>query len=155
MTNRLKNLTARAWLPIVALVPLLNLFVARSLTATDGRRVLIAGYELHGACWWQERFGAPCPFCGITRSMILTVHGEFARAAELNPAGVMIILGVALVCAACVFLGLSQNSRTSLDAAARAATNRMHNRIALLFALYAALTVFVIIGGWAWRLRVL
>jgi len=155
MTNALKNLAARAWLPIIAFVPLLNLFIARLLTATDGQRVRVAGYELHGACWWQERFGAPCPFCGITRSIVLTVHGELARAVQLNPAGVMIILGVVLVCAACVFLGFSQNSGAHLDAGARSATNRMHNRIALLVSLYTVLTVVVIVVGWAWRLRLI
>lgn len=151
MINRLKTLPLRAWLPIAALAPVLNFILARSLTATDGRRVWVAGYELHGACWVQERFGAACPFCGITRSVVLTIHGEITRAAELNPAGVMIVCGVVLVCVVCAFLVFTQSSRAHVDAAAKSAMKRAHNRIATFFALYAGLTIFVIVGGWAWR----
>lgn len=152
MRNALRSLPARAWLPLVALAPVLNLLIARRLTATDGTSVWVAGYELHGSCWVQERFGAPCPFCGITRSIVLTIHGELARAAELNPAGVMIVLGVAIVCAVCVLFVFTQNDHAHLEADARSAMKRIHNRIALVFSLYAGLTIFALLAGWAWRL---
>lgn len=152
MRNALRSLPARAWLPLVALAPVLNLLIARRLTATDGTSVWVAGYELHGSCWVQERFGAPCPFCGITRSIVLTIHGELARAAELNPAGLLLVFGVALVCVACAFLVFTQRNRARVDVEARSAMNRTHNRIAAFFALYAGVTVLVVIGVWAWRL---
>lgn len=153
MTKRLKDLALRAWLPIVALAPLLSLVIARRITATDGLSVWIAGYELHGVCWVQERFGASCPFCGITRSVIFTVHGELSRAAQLNPGGVLLVFGIALVCVACMFLSFAQSTLHNLDAANAATTmQRTHNRVACFFAFYAALTTAVIIGGWVWRL---
>ena len=73
------------------------LILLRSLTWANLDQVWVFGRELHWGCWFKEHFGIPCPTCGMTRSVILTLHGNFSDAVLMNPAGPFLVAGVAIV----------------------------------------------------------
>jgi disulfide bond formation protein DsbB len=66
---------------------LLELLTAAVLFSADARGVWFLGAHFGSACYFQERWGFPCPTCGMTRSVLLTLHGHFATALAVNPAG--------------------------------------------------------------------
>src|SRR6185295_7860883 len=81
----------------VAAVALAQLIVVRLLFWSDGDRVLFLGTPFGTDCAFRMRFGIPCPGCGLTRSVALTLYGHIAPAFELNPLGPMAILGLVLL----------------------------------------------------------
>ena len=44
-------------------------------------------------CAFKQRFGIPCPACGMTRAVVLTFARKAFTAAELNPGGPALVLG--------------------------------------------------------------
>jgi Protein of unknown function (DUF2752) len=49
-------------------------------------------------CPLREITGVPCPLCGMTTSVVASVHGRFGDALAANPAGVLAVaLAVVLV----------------------------------------------------------
>jgi hypothetical protein len=77
-----------------------QLFVLRALGAANETSVWFAGRELQWGCAVRRVFGVPCPSCGLTRSVVLTVHGRLETAVALNPAGPLYVLGMLLLGAA-------------------------------------------------------
>ncbi|HKP72093.1 MAG TPA: DUF2752 domain-containing protein, partial [Pyrinomonadaceae bacterium] len=59
---------------------LLQLGLIRALASATSERVFVLGRELHWGCWFKARFGVPCPTCGMTRSVLLSLHGQFVEA---------------------------------------------------------------------------
>ena len=55
-------------------------------------------------CPVRHALGIPCPTCGMTRSVVATVHGDLAGAIEAHPFGPLLVLAVLLV----VVLGWSR-----------------------------------------------
>lgn len=41
--------------------------------------------------------GIPCPFCGMTRSVVAALHGNLPESLSFNPAGILVIALVVLV----------------------------------------------------------
>ena len=64
---------------------------------------IITWFESHmGTCSFQEHAGVPCPGCGIQRSIIALLKGDFAESILLFPAllplfGMFTFLGIHLV----------------------------------------------------------
>lgn len=85
--RELKNIAVGA----VFLSPLFALYF---LTAATAKNVWLFGEQIHIGCWFRDYFGVPCPVCGMTRSVILTVHGELATAFQMHIGGPLLILGV-------------------------------------------------------------
>ncbi len=42
-------------------------------------------------CPLRTTTGIPCPFCGMTRAVVATVHGHLAESLRYNPAGVLVV----------------------------------------------------------------
>jgi hypothetical protein len=103
----------------VGLVMLLQLALAGLLLRASERGVWFAGIPLGGACLFRQRTGLPCPTCGMTRSVVLSLHGHLSAALRLNPAGPLWVLAVGVIAAA--LLWLSWRQRTSGPAQAQAA----------------------------------
>ena len=125
----------------VALVAQLALLRAVS-TATDAY-VTLAGRELHWACSFKSAFGIPCPNCGMTRSVVYAVHGEWGRALRMNPAGPLLVLG-ALVLAG-VLLALMFRRRPERPPADNV---RAVRKLALGAAVYGGLVAAVLLVNW-------
>jgi hypothetical protein len=83
----------RGWAPLAAAcVLLLGLSALRFLFEADEQHSWFLGHAFGSACWFRARMGIPCPNCGMTRSLILAAHGEFALSWRLAPGGVAMIL---------------------------------------------------------------
>ena len=74
----------------------LQLAAIRFLAWADSSHVWVLGRELHWGCWFKEHFGIPCPTCGMTRSVILTLHGHLGQAIVLNAGGPGLVASLAL-----------------------------------------------------------
>lgn len=104
--------------------------------------VTFAGRELHWGCSFREWFGIPCPNCGMTRSVLLSLHGQLSEAASLNPAGPLLVLGLLLFSAAMFFLMAYERRH------AGAALGRVRSAITRGSLAYGALLLAVWMGQW-------
>jgi hypothetical protein len=96
---------------LLAVMLLGELAAARLLFDADREGVTVAGVPWRTACAFKERFGIPCPACGMTRSVVLSLHGDVSTAAELNPGGPVIVFGLLYFSAAMIFLAFRQRAR--------------------------------------------
>ncbi len=83
---------------------LLELLVGALFVSADASGVSAFGKRWTSECSLKRYAGVPCPTCGMTRSVILTLHGDLGTAVRLNPAGPLWVLavltaGAALLCA--------------------------------------------------------
>jgi hypothetical protein len=102
---------------------LLQLAAAATLLGATEDGVSVAGIPLGGACLFRRLTGLPCPTCGMTRSVVLSLHGHLAAALRVNPAGIFWVLAVAAIGAALLWLGWRQ--RTAGAAGAETASRRV------------------------------
>jgi len=66
---------------------LLQAAIVRFLFDADESRVYWLGRPIDGFCTFYARFGLPCPACGLTRSVVLALHGHLLRAWNVAPGG--------------------------------------------------------------------
>jgi hypothetical protein len=97
------GLTRHGWWSIVLLVGLLTAVfgVARWLHPWDerGRPLRRGTHEQLGLapCHFLRATGWPCPTCGLTTSVSLTVHGDIGAAMKAHPMGpALVVLGLAV-----------------------------------------------------------
>lgn len=126
----------------VGLVILAQLALAAALGRATTEAVWFAGQELDTACSFRQRFGVPCPNCGMTRSVLLSLHGDLASALAVNPAGPLLVLGAILFAAAMFFLMAYQRWRPA------AAVERARRSILFGSLAYAGLFLAVLVGHW-------
>ncbi|MCA1555073.1 MAG: DUF2752 domain-containing protein [Acidobacteria bacterium] len=127
---------------LVGALLLVQLGVLRLLASATPERAYLFGRELHWECWFKQHFGFPCPTCGMTRSFLLSLHGQFKEAAGLNPAGLLLVLGLVLFSLALIFLMFYRQRNTSLAAGV------VHRRIRLGASVYGSLLVVVLFAHW-------
>jgi hypothetical protein len=127
---------------LVGALLLLQLAIVRSVASATPERAYLFGRELRWDCWFKQRLGFPCPTCGMTRSVLLSLHGQFTDAAQLNPAGLLLVLGLVAFSLALIFLMFYRERRTSLAAGA------LHRRIRLGASVYGSLLVVVLFAHW-------
>jgi Protein of unknown function (DUF2752) len=78
--------------------------VAQTLTPILVLLLLIGISRLHletigglgSFCLLQYLWQSPCPGCGITRSVIALLHGDFAQAWHFHPGGSAVLFGLAI-----------------------------------------------------------
>lgn len=58
-----------------------------ALEVPDQEHVTFAGLQLPPTCVWRSTLGFPCAGCGLTRSFVALVHGEWSRAFSFHPLG--------------------------------------------------------------------
>jgi hypothetical protein len=105
-----KFLSRRGVPPAAAgLAILVQALVARMVLQADEVRVYFLGQPLNWACSFHERFGLPCPTCGLTRSVVLTLHGQVERAWRIAPGGPAFALGVLFTAAGLLLLAAAQS----------------------------------------------
>ena len=119
---------------------LLGLVLLRVAAWADANQVWLFGRQLHWGCWFKEHYGFPCPTCGMTRSVILTMHGDFHNAFLLNPAGPFLIVGMILV--AIISLRLPLIGLKEIKS----------RQLALGLSLYGWVFVCVMLGQWTFKL---
>jgi hypothetical protein len=119
---------------------LFELALARVLFGATAAGVTFLGRPLPWYCAVRTQLGIPCPTCGITRAIVLALHGEFSAAWSLSPGGVAAVTGMAFLSASLLLLGWRQWSGRGAAAA------RWIRRGAVAWAGAAGV---VWIGGWA------
>ena len=116
--------------------------IARALLRADESSVFVLGRPLHWECAFRSHFGLPCPTCGLTRSVVLTLHGEIARAWNVAPGGPVATLGLLLFAVALLLLAFLQAGGGSSSA-------WVSRRIRQATLTYGVVAVAVWIGGWS------
>lgn len=106
----MRKFLSRPGIPPAAagLAILLQAIMARIILQADEGHVYVLGHALNWACSFHERFGLPCPTCGLTRSVVLTLHGQVERAWRIAPGGPALTLGVLFVAAGVLTLAAVQ-----------------------------------------------
>lgn len=141
LTRDLMNRTTLAPGLSGALV-LLLLGILRALASVRDGRVLVAGRELEWECWFRRLFDFPCPNCGLTRSVLLTLHGHSGAAWQMNPAGLLLVCGLVLLALALIFLAFHRQRHTPQ------ASGAVHRRIRVYTKVYAHLLIAVLFAHW-------
>lgn len=123
------------------------LFVLRAVGSATTTSVTLAGREMHWGCAFKEAFGVPCPTCGMTRSLLLSLHGQITEALSLNPGGPLLVAGGLLFSAA--MLALTFNGlRGRTDASAERPPDTVLRRLILSASAYGGLTTVVLLAHW-------
>ena len=123
---------------ISGVIILWDALLARLALTADAERVYVFGHAIVWECALR-RAGLPCPTCGMTRSLVMTLHGDFPAAWRLAPGGPVLLAGVLLL--AVVLL---------IGAARRSALPRWVRNVGMVYAA-AAMTIWL--GGWAAQLH--
>ncbi|MFL6230269.1 MAG: DUF2752 domain-containing protein [Pyrinomonadaceae bacterium] len=114
----------------------------RALAAATSARVFVLGRELPWGCLFRRAFGVPCPACGMTRGVLLTLHGHVADALRLNPAAPALTLGVLLFALAMIFVAVYQRAHAPLE------VGRLHARVRQGVRAYALALVAILLVHW-------
>ena len=112
-------------------------FVLVGAARVDGDRLILFGRRMPETCGSKLILGRPCIGCGLTRSLVLGVGGQWRQSRAYHPAGIWLV----------GWLLLQAVARTALIAI-------RPNRVALLYAdltaslvrLFAILYVPVVVG---------
>jgi len=84
---------------VVGFVLLAQVAAARLLLRATPDGVTFLGRPLGGACAFRRLTGWPCPTCGMTRSVVLALHGHVGAAFQANfagPAWIAVVTGMAM-----------------------------------------------------------
>ncbi|MDQ1557053.1 MAG: hypothetical protein QOD32_113 [Pyrinomonadaceae bacterium] len=127
---------------LVGALVLLQLVSVRALASVVDGRVFVLGRELRWECWFKRGFNFPCPTCGLTRSVILTLHGRAGEAWQQNPAGLLLVCGLVLLGLALLYLAFYRTRHTPH------ASGAIRRRIRIATKVYAHLLVAVLFAHW-------
>ena len=117
--------------------------LGRLLLDADQARVYVLGRPITWECALRRQYGLPCPTCGITRSLVFTLHGDVGAAWRMAPVGPVEIFGLLAFCAALLVLAAIEWKR----AGRRAREVKTWIRRGTLA--WAGASMVVWIGGWA------
>jgi len=127
----------------IGCVTLADALAARGLLRADQDRVFVLGRPVEWVCALRSRFGLPCPTCGLTRSVVMSLHFEFAKAWRMAPVGPVAVIGLVAFAMAMLAMACVQASEAPRW---EAATRKWIRKGA---AVYAVAAVMVWLGGWA------
>jgi Protein of unknown function (DUF2752) len=138
------SLVARPAFPAfaIACVTMADLAAGRLLLRADATRVYFAGRAIGLECAFRAATGLPCPTCGVSRAIVLSLHGEWARAWQMAPVGPVAVAGLTAFALAMFVLAVLQSRRAD---GAIAAARAWIRRGALV---YAAAAAAIWLGGW-------
>ncbi len=132
---------------VVGGVILADALAARWLLRADDEHVFVLGRRIEWVCALRARYGLPCPTCGLTRSVVMSLHGDFTRAWRVAPVGPAAVAGiVAFALALLVLARLQWAGASSAEMRTRASIRRISP-------VYAAGIVVLWLGGWAFSLH--
>ena len=141
--------TAQRGFPALAIgsVTLAYALAAQWLLGADEERVFVLGRPIEWVCALRSRFGLPCPTCGMTRSVVMSLHGEFGRAWRIAPAGPVAVIGLVAFAIAMLALAWVQWARVNEWEA------QVRGWISKTAVIYAAGAVAIWLGGWVTSLQ--
>ena len=77
---------------ISGVIVLVDALAARLVLTADAARVFVFGRPIEWECA-MRRAGLPCPTCGMTRSIVMALHGDLAQAWRIAPGGPVLLAG--------------------------------------------------------------
>lgn len=80
----------------VILISCVLILAAAFVFDVDNGGLMLFGYHPPSTCALRNIFGVKCPFCGMTRSVCATAHGQLRSAFRLHPLGPPLFLFVLL-----------------------------------------------------------
>jgi hypothetical protein len=136
---------------VIGCVTLADAVAARWLLRADEERVFVLGRPIEWMCALRGRFGLPCPTCGLTRSVVMSLHGEFARAWQIAPVGPVAVIGLLAFAIAIVALACLQWMPQARPQGGGARKWEAGARVWIRkgAAIYAVGALAVWLGGWA------
>jgi len=117
--------------------------LGRMLLSADTARVYFLGRPILLECGLRARYGLPCPTCGMTRSVVMALHGDWLGAWSMAPGGVAAAAGMLLFGCAAFALAFSQWRRSVRW------EGSLTRGIRRWAPLYGAAAAVVWLGGWA------
>jgi hypothetical protein len=126
----------------VGMLLLAQIAAAALLLRASQDGVWLLGHPIGGVCLFRRLTGLPCPACGMTRSIVLTLNGHLGAALRLNLAGPVWVLAVATIAAALLWLAWRERHR----GADRAAAAR--RRVRLLAVAQGAVFGLMLAANW-------
>jgi hypothetical protein len=127
----------------IACVTLADAIAARLLLRADSERVFVLGRPIEWVCALRSQLGLPCPTCGLTRSIVMSLHGELGMAWRMAPVGPVAVFGMIAFAVAMLFLAWLQGAGSfKWEAQIRAGIRRGAM-------IYAAGVAVIWLGGWA------
>jgi len=147
----MRKFLSRPGMPPAAagLAILLHALMARIVLQADEARVYVLGHPLNWVCSFHERFGLPCPTCGMTRSVVLTLHGEVERAWRIAPGGPAFTLGVLFVAAGVLVLAAAQFWTANRPGNTNWLERRIKMGLQNSTLAWASVSIVVWLTGWA------
>lgn len=121
----------------------LDAILVRLLFRADESSVWILGHKLADSCALRTHFGLPCPTCGLTRSAVLALHGEWSLAWQIAPVGPFAAAGLLGFATLLLLLPIARRFHSHIQ----------FGTIRTAALLYAASTVVLWICGWALQFR--
>ncbi len=100
--------------PIAGAVIWLDALLARILFQADTETVWFLGSPIPWVCSLRARFALPCPTCGLTRSMVLALHGDLHTAWSVAPSGPVFLFGLLAAGTALLLLPLAPRLKPAL-----------------------------------------
>jgi Protein of unknown function (DUF2752) len=94
----------------LAALMLAQVVAAGVLLRASEHGVWFLGHPLAGVCLFRQWTGLPCPTCGMTRSIVLTLNGQLGAALRLNLAGPVWVLAVVTVGLALLWLAWRESA---------------------------------------------
>ena len=140
---------------VIGCVTLADAVAARWLLRADEEHVFVLGRPIEWVCALRSRFGLPCPTCGLTRSVVMSLHLEFARAWRMAPAGPVAVIGLVVFAIAMLALAWLQWVPQQAPQVRAVSKWEAGTRMWILrgAAIYAVGAVMVWLGGWAVSFR--
>jgi hypothetical protein len=141
---------------VIGCVTLADALAARWLLRADEEHVFVLGRPIEWVCALRSRFGLPCPTCGLTRSVVMSLHGEWARAWRMAPVGPVAVIGLVAFAIAMLALAWLQWAPQSVPQSVPHGADALKKREAVArvcirkgAAIYAVGAIVVWLGGWA------
>jgi hypothetical protein len=124
-----------------------HLAVAGLLFTADRDFVYFGSKPLPAMCSFRKTFGIPCPTCGITRGVVLSLHGKLTDAMATNAAA-PVLVGAALSLGLCVLgMGVLQSAER------RKAAERLADWTRRIGVTAAGTWFFVLVCNWIVELK--
>ncbi len=127
---------------IVAGLMLLQLGLVALLLRANHSQVFLLGQPIGSECAFHHLTGLACPTCGMTRSVILTLHGHLREAARVNPAGPVWVSAVAMAAIALFWIAWRRHTVSTSVA------SNDKRRIVTVVATLGALLLAVLFWHW-------
>jgi hypothetical protein len=127
---------------VLGVMMLAELAIISLAFTADADFVYLLGRRVNIVCAARQRFGVPCPTCGMTRGFVLALHGRVREAWKLSPTGPLAVGGMLGMGLALLVFASLERRRTPDQVAG---IKRWVQTGALA---YGGLAVLIWIGSW-------